>query len=235
MWFLIPTFFLLHTGCKIWRPGQQSWMWVMFCKEEDEITWNWPVAPLDGWMDGLALWFIAYTCCVPAWGSFCSVLSNIFPGWSCNGKQISPPDLSSEKKQCFFFKTENKVSQQTTRCLIWEQNTGFRKERTRSQPKERVEPFFINYFVRTREDLWMLLDYQCPVWKVMVFSHHVEVFYFATVLLEIGEEEVTREQNLNILGWREWGVFLRGPRIVRFPNSHYTRGSVNLTTPLDGL
>ena len=98
------------------------------------------------WMDGLALWFIAYTCCAPAWGSFCSVLSNIFPGWSCNGKQISPPDLSSEKK-LFFLKnkqTGNKVSQRITRCLIWEQNSGFRKERTRSQPKERVEPFFKN-------------------------------------------------------------------------------------------
>ena len=34
----------------------------------------------------------------------------------------------------------------------------------------------------------------------MVFSHHVEVFYFATVRLEIGEEEVTSEQNLSILG-----------------------------------
>ena len=67
----------------------------------------------------------------------------------------------------------------------------------------------------------------------MVFSHHVEVFYFATVRLEIGEEEVTCEQNLSILGGE--GVFLRGPGIVRFTNSHNTRESVNLTTPWDGL
>ena len=136
MWFLIHTFFLFHTGCKIWRPGQQSWMWVMFCKEEDEITWNWPVAPLDGWMDGLALWFIAYTCCVPAWGSFCSVLSNIFPGWSCNGKQISPPDLSSEKKQCFFLKQRTRSLNRQQDVSSGNKTQGLGKKEQGHSPKK---------------------------------------------------------------------------------------------------